>query len=188
MFKKILLLLILSLGSVVTVAEAADLVIPKELNVLFVNGEKYGGSFFNTKNKKLKLPAGSQRIVLQYEHFFGDDEDYDRAKSEPFLLQLSLLQGEKYLVKIPTMERYEQAKAFMVKPDVTVVEQSSGNVVSSVISRKKTDGEFVDELVGEPENGKSDGEPSQTLEQMLYWWGKADGEQRQQFLQQVLSK
>ncbi|WP_455210812.1 DUF2057 family protein, partial [Kaarinaea lacus] len=193
-------------GPAKSAAEVASVFIPREFNLLNVNGESYTQPLVGNGIVAKFLP-GSHKIVIKYVDFWDVSSDMtDRVASQPILLEFSAKAGENYRITSQELNDVKSAKSFAKNPEVDIIEEKNKTSVATDIKYQLEDkgliAAFVDSLSSngsstddtttptsiEPSNEqtRSKGEPA--LEMLKYWWQKADAQQQEDFMKWVVEK
>jgi uncharacterized protein YccT (UPF0319 family) len=180
-------------------AEGASVFIPKEFNLLNVNGDSYNQPLMGNGTLVRLLP-GSHKIVIKYLDFWTINADnVERVESQPMLLSFDAKAGETYRIVSQEFNDVETAKAFVNNPEVDIISDSTKTSVATDIKYHLEDkglvAAFLDTLSSgdtpapapaADEAPRSTGEPA--LEMLKYWWQKADAQQQEDFMKWVVEK
>lgn len=129
---------LLSLLTLVTLqTQAATLTLPETFTAVTVNDIEQPSHFF-AKKTVLELAKGDHTIVIEYKDLFDGDDDHTTVRSKPIVLLFSLNEQEaanaKLSIKTLPLIEVEDAKAFVKKPKMTIVDQHNIEIVSVVES------------------------------------------------------
>jgi uncharacterized protein YccT (UPF0319 family) len=168
-------------------SDKAVLQVPAVFNVLYVDGQKQEGRFFNTQAHQLPLAIGEHTLALQYERFFGDDDDFDKVKSEPFLVTLTLPLATTYAVQLPNLQTVDAAKRFARSPVLKVLDAQGQSVELALRLQLRGDDLLAQLTVPTASMNTVNEANGEALEQLRYWWQKASAAEREAFLAQILA-
>ncbi len=182
-------------------AASPSLLIDQDFNVLSVNGKSFSDGFFSA-DSTVKLISGVNKIALEYEAVFEQEDDFDLVKSEVLLITFYAQHQDQYRLTYLKPSNARAARKFAGSPKLSIV-SPDGNPIkfSSYFLASKSEG-FVNQqtrpsLVGQPaikitsksnkpkSKAKQQPNPEERLE---YWWRKATKQQRQSFLKKVSDK
>jgi hypothetical protein len=182
-------------------SEEARVFIPREFNLLNVDGNSYTQPLVGN-GTIVKLLPGNHKIVIKYVDFWSIDADTDeRIASQPMLVAFDAKTGEKYRIQAQEIKDVKAAKAFAKNPEVDIISMSSNASVATDIKYQMEDkgliAAFIDSLT--PDNTpkpadtqaataepRSKGEPA--LEMLKYWWQKADAQQQEEFMKWIVEE
>jgi len=187
-------------GPVKPADEVASVFIPREFNLLNVDGESYiqplvgNGTF-------VKFLPGSHKIVIKYVDFWEPNvEITERVASQPMLLVFDVKAGGSYLIQSREIKDIKAAKEFASNPEVDIIDKQSQTTVATDIKYKMEDKGMIAAFLGSlssndspdpsPENAATTEENGQepALEMLKYWWQKSDTEQQEDFMKWVAEK
>lgn len=176
---------------------ASSLSIPNEFEFIAVNGNPVENPLFS-KNTRLTLTTGEQKIALLYKNMLRDDigNGSTIVTSPPIIISLLVKEGQDYqLSSAYKIKSVSAAKAFIKDPQIHV-KNAQGELASSTLYLVKTDDRGVlGNIIKKKENNRQTVAVLETLsekgregkenrpEKMLHhWWGQADAETQKQFL------
>lgn len=178
--------------------ESARMRVPEALDVLYINQLKQKRFLVNRK-PEVSLEKGDNRLVLQYVKFWGDDDDFDKVQSEPFMVRFQLPAGGLYQLQLPVLKSVAQAKAFAKKPTLILLDEAQQSipiVITGQLQQKSFLASFVTDSAARADSGggaQIDGDKREStvqaddaLEKLNFWWSKASTDQRKAFLKSVL--
>ena len=178
-----------------------ELRLPEVFNVLEVNGEKQKFKLFE-KERVVPLTKGPQKILLQYEDFYGVGfDDHEKVKSKPFILSFEH-EGGDLKADFNRPEFLKIAQLFAENPDLKLVDVTTGKRVSMDLEpMKKTEPTQSEVMNSEamkpavltsvsnplvPELEKSPAKKA-PIEQLRVWWKRASLEERKTFMTEILN-
>lgn len=199
-------------GPAKSAAEEARVFIPREFNLVNVDGDSYIQPLVGN-GTLIKLLPGEHKIVIKYVDFWSINADTDeKVASQPMLLVFNANAGEKYRIKSQELKDVTAAKAFAKNPQVDIISESSKTSVATDVKYQLEDkgliAAFVDSMSSndapKPEAAaatagtvaaaasatdstsepRSKGEPA--LEMLKYWWQKADAQQQEEFMKWIV--
>ncbi len=208
---QLLICLSLTLLGTQTVSAEALLKIANAFNIKAVNGTLYSSGFIN-QDRSLKLNAGLNLIVIEYEEVFDSDYDdsFEIVKSSPFLLKIYLENNQQYQQRFLKPSDVKAAKRYSLNPifDIITVagkKQSQQSVkfeldalasdqTSFILEKTKTSSNTTINLshsnnqnkdpLSQLNNKNIQLTPQTNALKMLdYWWLQASPEERRIFLE-----
>ncbi len=104
---------------VATVANAATLVVPPQLEV------KSGHAMISFKEQTVELKQGKQLLEVVYRDMFADhaDDSGTWLSSEPLYVALDITKEGEYRLQLPEIKNKKQAKAFIEQPKIDLVSE-----------------------------------------------------------------
>lgn len=173
--------------------QAATLSFPEELIPLKVNGEKVEHSLFS-KKLDFDLPVGTHKVQLKYSDLYElDYDEHQTVSSEPFWVEVSIIQDGKYKIGFNRAKDIDAAEQFAQSPAVYVVTPNNSQQKAVAVKPEVEVAPVVAERVKSapqtvaPVSRKAvEGVTHPSAELMLhYWWQQADKKQREAFLKAV---
>lgn len=167
--------------------------IPEELDVHYINGEKYGRFLFRKKSV-FQLPKGENRLILKYKAFLGDGDNIEKVQSKPFMLVVTLDALKNYQLTLPNFKDVDEAKRYVKKPILKVIDVDNKVAANAKLIYQLEEKSYLIQLSAAKEKDSEDpkvlpisAETSvNALEQLNLWWNKASQEEREKFLKAVL--
>jgi len=190
-------------GTAKPAAEVTSVFIPREFNLINVDGDSYTQPLIGN-GIVVKFLPGSHKIVIKYVDFWDITADTtERVASQPMLVEFNAKAGENYRIVSQQLKDANDAKAFARNPKVDIVHKKDNTSVATDIKYQLEDkgliAAFVDSISSKDsspnempiskleesigEQPRSKGEPA--LEMLKYWWQKADAEQQEEFMKWV---
>lgn len=169
-------------GEPLAADKVAVLVVPAKFNVLYIDDTKFQPPVL-TNGAQLELLPGKHRLLVEYDEFWDlSNDEHERVTSQPVLVSFQLAPGGRYRLQARQLTDVNQARAFAGKPEVKLIDQVSGQSLSVVQNYKLMEQKYLSGFTADnPAMGGTDANlmPAKMLE---YWWGRADAEQQQNFL------
>jgi len=176
---------------------ATSLSIPNEFEFIAVNGNQVENPLFS-KNTRLTLAAGQQKIALLYKNTLRDDigNGSTIVTSQPIIISLLAKEGQDYqLSSAYKIQSVSAAKAFIKDPQIHV-KNAQGELASYTMHLAKMDDRGVlGNIIKKKENNQQtvallettvktdNGGKENISEKMLHhWWEQADAKTQKQFL------
>lgn len=117
--------------------QAATLTLPETFTAVTVNDIEQPSHFF-AKETVLELAQGNHTIIIEYKDLFDGDDDHTTVRSKPIVLLFSLSEQQaanaKLSLKTKPLLEVEDAKSFVKKPKITIVDQHNIEVKSIIES------------------------------------------------------
>ncbi len=186
------------------------LLVDQDFNVISVNGSSYQGGFL-TSDSKLQLQSGVNKIAVEYEVVFDQDDEFDLIKSDTLVISFYATKNNHYVLNYLKPANSRAARLFAKNPMINILDHSGSHLkASSYFLGSKSEG-FINQqtrpsLIGqkpiritsEKSIDSTDSQlkstPSKTNkavtnaeQQLEYWWQRATPKQRQSFLKKVLN-
>lgn len=187
--------------------EVATLTVPVELEVFEVSGVEVESPSVDRGSYTLEVPAGEQRLLLQYFVNWPGGSDTDVIRSPGMSLIADFRAGGRYRLEYPVPELRDDALRYAKAPQATLVsadgrERVSARVhVNSMSLLDRAFGSFRPSREGagpirSAAAAEQDDAPAPTqppvdqtaLERLKYWWQQAGEAERQAFWQWIGSK
>lgn len=115
-----------------------QLILPEAFNILKVNGQKHNVSLLS-KERKVELEAGPQRILLQYVDFYDiDHDDHEKVVSKPFLLKFKHEGGGNITTDFVRPEFLKIARLFASNPEIKLVDANGKRIPAELAAPRET--------------------------------------------------
>lgn len=166
----------------------SQLIIPEAFDVIKVNGKK-NKTFLFSNNRKIKLEKGSYQIELRYQDFYDKSfDDFEKITSEPFIISFDYDGQEDLTTNFIKPKTISEAKTFAENPNLKILKKSGAPFVSKVQKGPTTPTKAKSRSPNNPQKPSTQTaeKNSSALTQLQYWWKKANLEQRQQFMKEIL--
>ncbi|GAA6135152.1 hypothetical protein NBRC116188_19420 [Oceaniserpentilla sp. 4NH20-0058] len=135
---------------------------------------------FRNHDLTIKLAPGQHTLVVRYSDIWDiDDETHEKVTSGHITFAGEFLAGQQYHFQTPTLNSYNQAKAFVKNPNITL--NSQKNTLQSDYTAKANPLVF-----GNDEKLEQVNYPN--LKQLQFWWANANQYEQKQFMQWVQSQ
>ena len=164
-------------GPAIGEAQEVRFILPVEFEIVTLNQEKVAQfeQLFRNHPLTIKLAPGQHTLVLRYSDIWQIDSDnHDKLSSGLLTFSGELKAGATYRVQTPSLNTYDQAKAFIEEPEVTLA--SEQNQLTASYTEKSNPLVF-----NKDENSQQVDYPN--LRQLQFWWANANAYERQQFLE-----
>jgi uncharacterized protein YccT (UPF0319 family) len=171
-----------SLGSL----SSNQLIIPEAFDVIKVNGEK-SKTFIFSNNRKIKLKQGRYSIELRYVDFYDQGfDDFEKVISEPFLLHFNYDGNGDLTTDFKKPESIAEAKKYAENPQLKILQKSGGALENQNLSQLN-ELKKAENIKPKPKKAQAQKDDDKmALEQLRLWWGRANLEQRQRFIKEIL--
>lgn len=155
------------------ITNAAELLVPEQFDVLHVNGLPQATSF--QRDKVVKLNVGRNDIEMEFNQIYDAEygDSHDRIRSAPFIVVITVAaENEQWQVQAESPATRREAIRYSKNPVYRLQKIASDG--ASHNAEVKPVAEKTDQ--------------NDALTQLQFWWSQASVEQRQAFLQTILSK
>jgi len=157
--------------------QEVTLILPVDFEIVTLNGEPVSQfeQTFRTQDLVIRLAPGHHTLVLQYSNIWEiDSENHDTLTSGKLTFSDELAAGQTYKIDTPALLNYDQAKAFVANPKVSLVSESQS--IKGFHTPKS-----------DPLHFSKDDKTLQVnypnLRQLKFWWENANQYERNQFKQ-----
>lgn len=184
-------------GAVKPDTEIAQIIIPMDFNIQFLDGEPFTYDFFN-KGIKLSLLPGKHKVVVQYVIFWDiSSNDHQKIESQPIMLEFNVDAERTYTLSFDPPQTLEAATTFAARPTVQLLDETQNPVAGLQTHFQLKDQQFLASFESnetaqpppsdssKPVSGEATAESSaandKALEMLKYWWQQAGQQQQAQF-------
>ena len=113
--------------------EVATFVVPRQYNLLSIDGAHYQKKFLE-EGATINLLPGSHQLIVEYHDIWDlTGQEHEKVTSKPMAITFTAQAGTQYSIKNVLLESVEQAQAFAEKPSISIVDTTNKQAVVAKI-------------------------------------------------------
>lgn len=162
-------------------ASTSTLLIPEELELLYLDGKQQSRSIFSFGDNVQPLTLGQHQVVVSYDQIWDlGAEDHERISSESMMIVFTVEHPGEYQLLLPELKTLSDAIEYVKQPTLMIINSQNLQLLNSDVTLQGHGQKMLAKFKSSDEDP-----PAKPIEMLYYWWNKADAQEKQRFLQDV---